>query len=263
MKKLTFYILAIAYASILASCGGLLNLMTEGVDVNPSSSQPVDHTLWTELLQKHVKDGKLNYQSIIRDSIKFNSYLDVLKSSLPNDDNWSQQEQFAYWINAYNAFTVELIIQNYPINSIKDIKGGVPFINSVWDIKFITIEGQEFDLNNIEHGILRDKFNDPRIHFAINCASISCPALKNEAYTAARIDDQLNEAARDFLFDNSKNSINSKEAKLSKIFKWFKKDFTKDQSLVEFLNKFLDSPISKSTKISNLDYDWNLNDIGD
>lgn len=263
MKKFILYILIIAWASVMISCGSLLNLMTEGVDVKSSNSEPIDHTIWTELLQKHVKGGKLSYRGIISDSVKFNSYLDDIKSSLPNDKKWTYEEQLAYWINAYNALTVELILQNYPVKSIKDIKGGVPFINSVWDIKFINIEGQEFDLNNIEHGILRDKFKDPRIHFAINCASISCPALKNEAYVADRIDDQLDEATIDFLSDDSKNSINLSEARLSKIFKWFKKDFTKDQSLVEFLNKFLDSPISKSTKISNLDYDWNLNDMVD
>lgn len=263
MKKFTSYLMILAFTSALVSCGSLLNLLTEGVNVDPSNSSPVDHSVWTELLQKHVKEGKLNYQGILNDSVKFNGYLSDLKSSLPNDNNWSHEEQFAYWINAYNAFTVDLIVQNYPIKSIKDIKGGVAFINSVWDIKFIKIEGQEFDLNNIEHGILRDKFKDPRIHFAINCASISCPALKDEAYTPDRIDQQLNEAARDFLYDKSKNSINIQEAKLSKIFKWFKKDFTKGQSLVEFLNTFLDSPISESTKISSLDYDWNLNDIED
>lgn len=263
MKRIYLFSIICIIGLATVSCGTLLNIMTEGVDLKLSKSFPVSHQKWTKLLQKHVRSGKLDYQGIIQDSIIFNSYLTELSDALPNDTNWSRNEQFAYWINAYNAFTVKLIIDHYPVKSIKDIKGGLAFVNSVWDIKFINIQGQEFDLNNIEHGILRDKFKDPRIHFAINCASISCPALHHEAYTAENIDKQLDLVTRAFLQDESKNVIKLGEAKVSKIFKWFKKDFTKDQSLKTFLNKYLESPISSSTKISYTDYDWNLNDISD
>ena len=149
----------------------------------PSDSHPVSHEIWNGLVQKYAsKDGKVNYKGFIQDSVLFNKYLTILKNNHPNDKNWNEAEQLAYWINAYNAYTVKLIIDNYPLKSIKDIKKGLPFINSVWDIKFIKIEGATYDLNNIEHSILRTKYNEPRIHFAINCASFSCPNLRPEAF---------------------------------------------------------------------------------
>lgn len=237
--------------------------MTEGVEIKESNSKTISHQKWTRLLQKHVRDGKLDYASVIKDSTLFNSYLSDLRSALPNDTNWSREEQFAYWINAYNAFTVKIIVDNYPLKSIKDLKGNIPFVNTVWDYKFIKIENQKFDLNNIEHGILRDQFKDPRIHFAINCASISCPALLNEAYTADRIEKQLDNATKVFLYDKTKNMISTNEARVSKIFTWFKKDFTDKTSLKSFINQYLEKPINESTKINYMDYDWNLNDIQD
>jgi len=157
-------VLIISLTLTLSSCGQLLNLANKEVKLNKSDSTPISHLKWDKLLQDHVQGSKLNYQGIIKDSTLFNSYINELSSSLPNEANWSREEQFAYWINAYNAFTVKLIIDNYPVKSIKDIKGGIAFVNSVWDIKFIKIEDQLFDLNNIEHGILRRKFKDPRIH---------------------------------------------------------------------------------------------------
>ena len=111
--------------------------------------------------------------------------MEELRKGHPNDKHWTETEQLAYWINAYNAFTVELILDHYPVASIRDIKEGVPFINSVWDIDFIKIEGKTYSLNDIEHRILRREFDEPRIHFAIVCASISCPKLRNEAFEAA------------------------------------------------------------------------------
>ena len=118
-------------------------------------------------MQDHVDDeGWVNYNGFIQDSLKLDNYLTLISNNHPNNKNWSKEERFAYWINAYNAFTVKLIVDNYPTESIKDVKSGLPFVNSVWDIKFINIEGNEYDLNNIEHGIIRPKFNDPRAHFA-------------------------------------------------------------------------------------------------
>ena len=245
----------------LCACGVLLDLANKEVKLNDSNSSPISHDKWTALLQKHVHGDKVDYKGIIKDSVLFNSYIQELESSLPNDNNWSKDEQFAYWVNAYNAFTVQLIIDNYPVKSIKDIKGGIAFVNTVWDVKFIKIEDQELDLNNIEHGILRKKFEDPRIHFVANCASVSCPSLMNEAYTADKLEEQLNKAGRVFLNDNSKNKLDPDNPQLSPLFSWYKPDFTKDQSLIEFVNKFLDEPINDNANVSKTDYDWNLNDI--
>ena len=164
-------------------------------------SQPVSHDIWDALLKKHVNaDGFVDYKNFQRDSNELKRYLNQLAAA-PPDDSWPRAEQMAYWINAYNAFTIQLILENYPVKSIKDIKRGIAFVNSVWDIKFIRIGDKTYDLNNIEHGILRSKFKDARIHAAINCASYSCPRLRAGAYTAGQLEEQLEEAMRTFIND--------------------------------------------------------------
>jgi hypothetical protein len=143
-----------------------------------------------------------------------------LVNNPPDKKEWSESAQLAYWINVYNAFTIKLIIDHYPVESIKDIgsKIQVPFINSPWDIKLIEIEGKKYDLNNVEHSILRKDFEEPRIHFAIVCASFSCPKLRREAFTAEKLEEQLQEQAVDFINDPAKNSISKNKAEVSKIF---------------------------------------------
>lgn len=226
------------------------------------NSQPVSHEIWDELLKAHVNDqGWLDYQGIQRDTDRLDEYLSMLENSHPNPKTWSEKERLAYWINAYNAYTVKLVLDHYPVNSIKDIKKGIAFINSVWDIEFITIEGQQYSLTNIEHGILRPKFDEPRIHFAINCASYSCPVLRNEAYVAGQLEEQLTDAAKQFLNDKRRNRISALDPQLSKIFSWFKGDFTKEGSLISFINEHgVSKRIDADAKIEFLDYDWRLND---
>ena len=164
------------------------------------------------------------------------------------------------WLNAYNAFTVKLIVDNYPVNSIKDIKNGIPFVNTVWDIKFIRIEGATYDLNNIEHGIIRARFEEPRIHFAVNCASKSCPKLANRAFVSNKLDEQLTDAAKSFLRQSDENQIAKNHLKLSKIFSWYGGDFKKEGSLIDYLNKYSEITIDDNAKIDFLDYDWSLNE---
>lgn len=223
-----------------------------------SDSKAISHEIWDTLLRQHVSEnGKVDYKGFIRDSVKFNQYLTLLSQHHPNDQNWSREEQMTYWINAYNAFTVKLIVDHYPTKSIKDIKNGIPFVNTVWDIKFIKIEGRDYDLNNIEHGILRPKYKDPRIHMAINCASISCPKLFNRAYTADKLNEQLDEAARDFVNDDSKNKISADKPKVSSIFNWYGGDFN---NVIDFINKYAKTKINKGAKLEYLDYNWGLNE---
>ena len=231
-----------------------------GIKDYQSSASPITHELWDSLLQKHVKEsGEVNYKGFIQDSSSFNKYLLLLQQNHGND-RWTKAQQLAYWINVYNAFTVKLIVDNYPTESIKDIKKGIPFINSVWDIKFIKIEGITYDLNNIEHDILRKKYEEPRIHFAINCASISCPRLRNEAFTAEKLEQQLLDQTKHFLRSPIKNKITANRLELSKIFKWFGSDFKKKGSLIDFLNQYSTVKINSEAKIDYMDYDWNLNE---
>jgi hypothetical protein len=229
---------------------------------NSSDSKPITHEIWDGLLKKHVGlDGFVDYKGFIRDSAELNRYLKVLESVHPNDKNWSRNEQMAYWINAYNAFTVQLIVRNYPVASIKDIRRGLAFVNSVWDIQFIHIQGFTYDLNNIEHNILRPIYKDARVHAAVNCASYSCPKLRPEAFTAIKLEAQLDDAMAGFINDPVRNHITAQKAEISEIFKWFKGDFERDgKSLRDFINRFSTVKITDQTEITHLDYNWKLNE---
>jgi len=158
--------------------------------------------------------------------------------------------------------TIQLVLKYYPLKSIKDIGSSIqiPFVNTPWDVKFISIGNEKMDLNNIEHGQLRKKFDDPRIHFAIVCASKSCPVLLNEAYDPARLEQQLDKQAKVFLADTFRNKIAADKIQLSKIFDWFKGDFTKNGSLIDYLNKYALVKINANAENSYLDYDWSLNE---
>jgi len=223
----------------------------------------IKHDAFTQLLQKHVStDGKVNYKGFIKDSIQLKQYLQLLTKNPPTNQ-WTKQEQMAFWINAYNAFTIDLVIQHYPIKSIKDIGSSIqiPFVNTPWDIKFIRIGKEQLDLNNIEHSKLRKQFGDARLHMVLVCASKSCPSLAREAYEANTLEQQLNGASKKFLTDKTKNQIQTQQSKLSMIFRWYAMDFNKNgKKVLDFVNQHQSTPINNKTKIEYLDYDWNLNE---
>lgn len=211
-----------------------------------------NHSVFNELLLKHVSNqGKVNYSGFKADRKYLISYINTLGNNIP-DNVWTREAKLAYWINAYNALTIDLIIRNPEIKSIKDIKD--PWNQRLWKL------GEKwYNLDEIEHQILR-KMNEPRIHFAIVCASVSCPKLQNKAFTASELDNQLNNATREFLSDPSKNNLSSDRVELSRIFKWFAKDFKQGQTLIGFLNRYSDIEISQKASINFKDYDWDLND---
>ncbi len=234
--------------------------------VNPSmkGTEPISHEQWTQLLQTYVSEnGEVDYKALHPERAKVTEYLDHLTSNAPNEKTWSKDEQLAYWINLYNAFTVDLILEHYPVESIKDIGASIkiPFVNTPWDIKMIEIDGKSYDLNNIEHGLIRKKFDEPRIHFALVCAAVSCPKLKNEAYTADQLDSQLEEQARQFINNSTYNFIEKDQIKVSKLFNWYKGDFTKG-AIIDYLNQYSDIQIDKNASVSYMDYIWALNDVG-
>ena len=236
----------------------LLCLLLSGIFL--LAQKAPSHQQWDKLLKKYVTtDGRVNYKSLQKDKASLDDYLKTLSNNAPQS-SWSENEKKAYWINAYNAFTISLVLQHYPVKSIKDIGGSIYKINTAWDIKFITIGGKKYDLNNIEHRILRKEFDDPRIHFAIVCASMSCPLLRNEAYTATELNVQLESAGKAFLNDKTKNSITAGKAQLSKYFSWYKGDFIKKGTLIEFINKYSQIKLNENAKIDYLDYNWNLNE---
>ena len=211
-----------------------------------------NHKRWNSLLQKHVSNiGNVDYKSIRENRTELDIYIDNLGEKMPTED-WTKNQKLAYWINAYNAMTVDLIIRNYPTESIKDIK-------NPWEQRLWKLGEKWYNLDEIEHQILR-KMDEPRIHFAIVCASFSCPKLQNEAFTASTLEQQLTNATKAFLSDSNRNIIKKNNVKLSKIFKWFKKDFEQNGSLLDFLNKYSEIKILENAKQSYLDYNWDLND---
>lgn len=214
----------------------------------------LSHESWNVLLKKHVSvNGNVNYKGFVKDSVALNAYLKLLSNNPPDEKTWTVNEKIVYWINAYNAFTIQLMIRNYPLKSIKNI-------SNPWDKKFISIGGQKISLGHIEHEILRKKFAEPRIHFAIVCASYSCPKLLNEAYNAKMVDKQLENQAIEFINDPKRNIITADKAQLSEIFSWFSGDFTKKGTLHDYINKYGKVKISKKTKITFLNYNWNINE---
>lgn len=211
-----------------------------------------DHSQWNTLLQKHVNDeGNVNYKAFALDKKKLDDYLLMLAKN-PIAETAPKNEILSYYINLYNAGTVQLILENYPIKSIKDI-------SKPWDKDRVKIGNDTYSLGAIEHKILR-KMNEPRIHFAINCASYSCPRLLNEAFTASKIEAQLEASAIAFINDSKRNKITANTVQLSKIFKWFKKDFTTQGSLGSYVNNYAKNKFKSQTTIKYLDYDWSLND---
>lgn len=233
-----------------------------------------DHSNWDLLLKKNVvsiRNGQatqVDYSGMVANHAQLKKYLTATSSvKRPTFDRWSKEEQLAFLINTYNAWTVELVLIGYPdIDSIKEL-GSV--FQSPWKKSFIPLLGETRTLDDIEHNLIRGsgRYNDPRIHFAVNCASIGCPALRPEAYVAARLDGQLEEATRNFLADRTRNRLESGTLKVSSIFKWYREDFENGWRGATTLNRFLAlyrQPLALGGDANNfdiefLDYDWRLN----
>jgi hypothetical protein len=221
------------------------------------AQEKVDHSLFTKVLRDHVLDGGVNYQAIKADR-DFGKYLASLSATHPariKDDT----DRLVFWINTYNAFTIKLINDHYPVKSIRDIrKNGV----GPWDIVWIPIGGKQHSLNQIEHEIIRKEFHEPRIHMALVCAAVSCPPLRSEAYDAKKLESQLDDNARRFLFDPSKNRYEKKTKTLflSELFNWYGKDFeTRYGSAERFVLTVLGLTNEKPAAIRYVPYDWSLN----
>lgn len=240
--------------SILGLNGkGLPAKTVKGSLVNTSeiSTIRVDHSKWTALLKRYVTDeGQVNYRGFLKDKSKLSDYLNALATQVPTNA-WSVQEQLAYYINLYNAQTVNLILRNYPLKSIKDI-------DRPWAKDFIQIEKKKLSLGALEHSILR-RMNEPRIHFAINCASASCPKLINEAFTADKLDEQLEKVTLDFITSDN-NTISKDKVELSRIFKWYKGDF-KSGDIKQFIDSYSEVKIGSKVKINYKEYNWSLNEV--
>ncbi|MFW5876852.1 MAG: DUF547 domain-containing protein [Myxococcota bacterium] len=233
--------------------------------------QPFDHqhASWARVLRDHVDAGKVDYRQLARtEAPHLQAYLRSLRSVCEADyRGWSRPQKLAFWINAYNAYTVRLILDHYPLDSIRDI-GVVPgaafrkrFIELPWHPR------KELSLDDIEHRIIRARFREPRIHFALVCAARGCPELRSEPYLAQSLDRQLDDAARRFIRDPTKNRFDAdtRTLHLSPIFDWFRDDFEKRGTTVaDFVAEHADREMAKAIEAGNLgteflDYDWSLN----
>jgi hypothetical protein len=229
--------------------------------VNPGwSSAEIDNVVYGELLRDHVENGVVDYQGFKNEEAKLDRYLKILEGVDTN--RLAPNDQFAFYINAYNAWTIKLILSDYPgIKSIKDL-GSV--FRSPWKKKISRIDGEVLTLDNIEHDILRPRFKDPRVHFAVNCASKGCPPLRSEPYEGRILNQQLDEMTRAFINQPEMNRLEGHDLYVSSIFKWFSKDFDKD--IIGFFLKYAEEELKKrlvankeKIKIKYLDYDWSLN----
>jgi hypothetical protein len=224
------------------------------------TSEEVDHSLYAELLETYVEASVVDYQGFKNEEAKLDQYLKVLESV--NTKDLSRNQQFAFYVNAYNAWTIKLILSGYPgIKSIKDLGS---FLKSPWKKKICRIDGDVITLDDIEHNILRPRFQDPRVHFAINCASKGCPPLRSQPYLGSVLDQQLDEMVTAFINDPKRTRLEGRTLYVSKIFDWFSEDFNDD--VVGFVMKYAQGDLKKSletqkgnTKVEYLDYDWSLN----
>lgn len=243
------------------------------VDYAQASSKEF-YSSWKELLNEYSQNGRVNYKMIKADDTKLIMSISYAENiSKLEFDSLSDDERKVFWINAYNLAAVKMVIDNYPIkknfglNAIRYPQNSIQQINKVWDRSVLIVRGKALSLNDIENKILRHEFKDPRIHFAIVCASIGCPAIRSEVYTADKLDQQLAEQIRIFIKDPNKVTYDlSKDVLyLSPIFKWFKSDFDEVGGAVIFIKRYSDDPwagsLSQKTQIEWLGYDWNLNEI--
>lgn len=238
----------------------------------PLACVALDHQPWDALLKKHVvlADGGtaswVRYAGIAQDRASLNRYLGSL-SGVPESEfnSWPKTEQMAFLINAYNAFTVEKILTRYP--DIKSIWDFGRFFGNPFKDEFFVLLGSKRSLDWIEHAMLRRRYADPRVHYALNCASIGCPMLREEAYVAARLDFQLEEQARRFLSDRSRNRVRGGKLEVSRIYEWFSEDF---EPRARYFARYADvlgddagqreALRSETIPLQFLDYDWSLND---
>ena len=269
MKKLVLAFAAMLFASAAAA-----------------QSFDHSHAAFSALLKKYVvvvdggKTSKVKYAEFKKEQPQLKAYLDGLsKVTAAEFSGWNKPQQMAFLINAYNGYTLELILQNHPVKSIKDI-GGV--FDNRWKRKFFKLLGEEAFLDKIEHEILRKPgaYNEVRVHYAVNCASIGCPSLREEAFTADKLGAQLEEQAVRFLSDRSRNRYAGGKLEVSMIFNWFKEDWaggytgfdgktppikSREEYFARYARLLADSAADQQAiaagkaPIAHLDYDWSLN----
>lgn len=267
-----------ALLAVLLACGSAATVPTTAEARNPVESTATDfeaiHAPWSEALGAHVRGGNFDYAALKKDRAKLDAYIAALESVQPAElEQASKQARYAFWINAYNAYTVKRVVDAYPLKSIRDLGDDK---KSVWDRDLVplgrlfpALEKSRLTLNDIENKILRPEFQDARVHAAINCASKGCPPLRAEAFTASKLDEQLDAQVKAWLSDTSRNRFDRSKNRIeiSKVFEWFAEDFTKSAgSVPAWIARYRQSDAEwlaskPGPQVEYLEYDWALNDV--
>jgi len=252
-RSANFYLRAILFSLLLLT-----------VNADPSASFDRTYTLYGNVLSHYVKDGLVNYTALKSDPGGLRSFLESTEHVTKQEfESWPGEEQLAFLINVYNARTLELVIDNYPVKSIKDIGSGG---KGPWDQPVVKIFGETITLNELENGMIRKHYKEPRVHFSLVCAAMGCPLLLDKPYTGSNLNVQLDAQTRKFLSDTRKNSFDEKNKtlRISPIFEWYAADFTAQAgSVAGFLKNYYSGLPTSGYIITYTDYDWSLNDMSD
>lgn len=237
-----------------------------------AEASPLDHSVWGRILEQYLHESpdgvnRFDYRAVsAADRTALEAYIGGLAALRPT--TLSRPVQMAYWANLYNALTVKVILDHYPVRSIRQIKFGRIFTIGPWSHDLVTVEGFDLSLNDIENLILRPVFNDPRVHYAINCASIGCPNLLVEPFVADRLENQLEAAAHDFINHPRAARIEEGRLRVSSIYVWFRQDFGgSDHAVITHLRHYADEDLRTElegiARVSRFSYDWDLNEPED
>jgi Protein of unknown function, DUF547 len=267
---------AVLLAVLTAGCGGVAlaapsaELWERWTAHDPASRETVDHAAWTAFLERYVSPGpdgiaRVDYAGVsAADRQALDAYIGRLSATRVS--GLGRDEQRAYWINLYNALTVQVVLDHYPVASIRDIRIS-PGLFSIgpWGKELVRVEGEPLSLDDIEHRILRPIWGDPRIHYAVNCASLGCPNLRRRAFTAADADAMLDAGARDYVNDERGVSVRGDRLVVSNLYVWFRDDFGgSDRAVIAHLRRYarpeLAAALARFDEIDGDRYDWRLND---
>jgi hypothetical protein len=287
-QKIIIGLLSTIIVTALTLAGNTPAAVTLPSDQSQTKDLPAALNDFDALLKEHVDDkGMVNYQKIKARPVRLNTFLAALAAVKKTEfDRWPENQKIAFWINAYNAYTLKAIIDNYPVKSsffksLRFPKNSIRQIDGVWDKLKFNVQGQKLTLEHIEHKELRAKFSEPRIHMALVCAAMGRPPLRNQAYRGPQLNDQLDDQSKKFMAHPGKFKIDraAQTVHLSQIFKWFGDDFTKkylpdigfadhtnpQRASLNFAAKYLPPADAeylrdKKYKIKHLNYDWALNE---
>ncbi len=266
----SIFLVLMAFAALLTPRAHGASLAEQFVAHDPGSTITVDHAAWDAMLKKHVQpDGHLNrvdYAAWKRESRdELLAYIERMEQI--DVAGLTRAEQYAYWVNLYNAVTVALILKHYPVATIRDIDISPGFFaDGPWGAKLVAVGGVELSLDNIEHDILRKVWDDPRVHYAVNCASVGCPNLARDAYRGETLDTQLDAAARAYIASPRGVQFSGGRVIASKIYSWYDEDFGNSEAgVIKHVSQYAEgeaaSRLSGLSSIDDYEYDWSLNDV--